>query len=159
MHLELYEYDQLDEFTYRFYSVGRNGTFEMRVQFVEIGYGSYNLGFGVHDLQADRLDDLVEIRNGDSQKILATVANVTLRFLEENSEAHIYASGSTESRTRLYQMGINKILPTLNGYIIAGYLVKRNKIEAPEGNFLKLNGQWHAVELGVTYEAFLIYKA
>lgn len=154
MNLEHYEYDQLDEFTYRFYSVGRNGTFEMRVRFMEMAYSSYNLGFGVYDLQADELDDLVEVRNGDSQKISCYRRHCHIDIFGKSPKCPHLCTGSTEPRTRLYQMGINRILPRLKGYVIAGYLIERNWLETPKGNFPKLNGEWCAIELGVSYEAF-----
>ncbi|MCF0070958.1 hypothetical protein LZD49_10780 [Dyadobacter sp. CY261] len=159
MNFDRYEYDQLDEFTYRFYSEGYNGRFEIRVKITEMVYHSYNLGFGVFDPQTEELDDLVEIRNGDSQKLLATVANITLMFLEDHTRAHIYATGSTKSRTRLYQMGINKIMPTLNGYMIFGYPAKRSCMEPSEGHYPEIDNEWYKIQLGVAYDAFLIYKS
>lgn len=158
MNLEHYEYDQLDEFTYRFYSVGRNGTFEMRVQFVEMGYRSYNLGFGVVDPASEWLDDLVELRNGDTQTILSTVAGIALKFLNEHSWASLYASGSTPSRTRMYQMGLNRVLSKLTDYSVAGLITKRDFPPNIPGNYQGWKDEWQEFRSGVPYKAFLIFK-
>jgi hypothetical protein len=45
--------------------------------------------------------------NGDSPKVLATVASTVYAFLERYPDAYVFATGSTNSRTRLYRMGIS----------------------------------------------------
>lgn len=155
-YLEHYQAEQIDEFNYRFCSIGARGTFDIIIRFTKMGEGIYNLGFGVVDEEFDWIDDRVEIRNGDSQKILATVANVALSFLEEHPMFSIFATGSTASRTRLYQMGISRILPMLTGYAITGFLAKRN--ENFPHPFTTWNGEWYPFRSGVAFDAFLIYK-
>lgn len=157
MDLEHYEIEKLDERTYRFFSMGSKGKFEMRVKFTYIWQNTFNLGFGVLDPVTETLDDLIELRNGDSQKILATVANTVLLFLERFPSISVYATGSTRSRTRLYQMGINKILPLLSDYNVTGYKSKSNRYEHTGVAFSR-QGKWGEIELGVEYDAFLIYK-
>ncbi|MET7253421.1 DUF6934 family protein [Dyadobacter fermentans] len=159
MDLEHYEIEKLDERTYRFFSTGSEGKFEMRVKFTYIWQNIFNLGFGVLDPETEALDDLIELRNGDSRKILATVANTVLLFLEIFPSVRVYATGSTRSRTRLYQMGVNKILPLLSDYTVAGYRSKSGRYEHTGGAILSRHGQWCDIELGVEYDAFLIYKA
>jgi hypothetical protein len=158
MNLERYEIEQVDEFTYRFWSTGPNGRFEMWVRFSYMGQGTFNLGFGATDTESGEVDDLVELRNGDSQKILATVAGTTLAFLESHPLVRVYATGSTRSRTRLYQMGINRVLPVLGDYQIAGYVAGREVTKDMGIHFPGLNGQWAPVRLGTAYDAFLIFK-
>jgi len=46
--------------------------------------------------------------NGDSEKVLATVVGAVFAFFDHNPNAWIFATGSTASRTRLYQIGIAK---------------------------------------------------
>lgn len=153
MDLEHYEIENLDQHTFRFFSIGSKGKFEMRVKFSYVWQNTYNLGFGVLDPVTEALDDLIELRNGDSQKILATVANTVLLFLEQFPLVRVYATGSTRSRTRLYQMGINKILPLLSDYTVTGYKSKSGRYKHADRH-----GQWGEIELGVEYDAFLIYK-
>ena len=46
--------------------------------------------------------------NHDAEKVLATVARAVIQFTNIYLDAFIVAEGSTPSRTRRYQMGINK---------------------------------------------------
>lgn len=157
MDFERYDSDQISEYSYRFISTGPRGAFKMHVRFAYIEGGIYNLGFGVVDLGSGQLNDRIETRNGDSEKILATVASIALEFLRRHPTASIYAAGSTSSRTRLYQMGINRILPSLKQYEIAGLIVDRD----PDGNtpddYFDWKGKWTKIEKGVAYDAFLLF--
>jgi hypothetical protein len=159
MNLERYEIEQIDEFTYRFFSRGTRGVFEMRVCFRATRENTYNLGFGVIDPDDGWLDDLIELRNGDTQKILATVANCALIFLDEHPRCRIHATGSTPSRTRLYQMGINRVLPELtDDYAIAGLIVERDPLGEMQGSYPQWKGEWRELRKGISYDAFLIFK-
>jgi hypothetical protein len=157
-YFEHYQAEQIDEFNYCFFSVGVRGKFNIIVRFTKMGENIYNLGFGVVDEEFDWLDDRVELRNGDSQIILATVANVVLSFLDEHPTASVFATGSTTSRTRLYQMGISRILPVITGYEIAGYVAERNEHGNLPHPFTIWKGEWCAFRSGISFDAFLIYK-
>ena len=86
---------------YEFVSEGIHGTIEKVVQFEELDIKNwYNLGFG-DKLKNNQFNDLSISNNGDSQKVLATVAQAVLLFTSECPDAIIYASGSTPARTRL----------------------------------------------------------
>jgi hypothetical protein len=158
MNLERYEIVRMNEFSYRFFSIGPKGVFKMHIHFTMTGANSFNLGFGVLDSSHEWLDDMIEVRNGDTQKILATVAHTALVFLEEHPSATIYASGSTPPRTRLYQMGISRVLPHLHGYSVAGLIVKRDSQGGTEGTYPTWKGIWYTFQSGVCYDAFLIFK-
>jgi hypothetical protein len=54
------------------------------------------------------LDVFVESKNGNMEKILATVIQTILAFLFHNPEAKIAFSGSTAHRTRLYSIILTK---------------------------------------------------
>ena len=75
--------------------------------------GYYNLGFGDLDLETREINDEIVTNNGDGQKVLATVVSTIYSFTGKNPEAYIYATGSSESRTRLYRMGITNNLEEL----------------------------------------------
>lgn len=159
MNLEYYELEQIDEFAYRFSSTGPKGKFEMRVSFTATGKNTYNLGFGVIDPDDEWLDDLIELRNGDTQKILATVANCALIFLDQHPASRIHAAGSTPSRTRLYQMGINRVLPELTDeYGIAGLILERGPLGEVQGSYPQWKGEWCELRTAISYDAFLIFK-
>ncbi|WP_342084081.1 DUF6934 family protein [Dyadobacter sp. OTU695] len=157
MDLERYKIDQLSEFGFRFYSNGPKGAFKMHVRFSYLGRNIFNLGFGVVESASGRLNDLIEVRNGDSKKILATVAAIALEFMEDHPGAVIYATGSTPSRTRLYQMGINRILPTLEQYQIVGSTSEDRLADYTESARYGRKPKWQEVELGKSYKAFLLF--
>jgi len=57
---------------------------------------------------------LIATGNQDSEKVLATVVLTIFKFFEKYPDCYVYATGSTHSRTRLYQMGINKNLKEIS---------------------------------------------
>ncbi len=70
----------------------------------------YNLGFGDKDETTGQIDDEVIINNGDSEKVLATVASTLYIFMEKFPDAMVFVTGSTKARTRLYRIGISNNL-------------------------------------------------
>lgn len=96
--------------TYQFTSAGAKGEILKIVQFSQIEGDFYNLAFGDYCTKTNLLDDLSVSSNGDRDKVLATVANCVVEYSRLYPERKIYATGSTPSRTRLYQMGIAKYI-------------------------------------------------
>ncbi len=123
---------------FEFDSDGPKGKIRKLVQYTEINLKDYyNLGFGDKDHRTNAIDDLIVTNNGDSQKILATVASTLFEFTNHHPNANIIAIGSTLARTRLYRMGIT------------------NNLEAIEENFkvygLK-NNEWVSFIKGIEYQ-------
>jgi hypothetical protein len=87
----------------------------------------YNLAFGDWNDDISDYEDTVESKNGDMEKVLATVANTALKFWEEYPEISIFfqgsfVSGENPSRTRLYQMKINLYFRKISEQVnIRGY--------------------------------------
>lgn len=113
MNLDRYLFEvSPDHFEYQFYSHGPKGRIKKIVRFdpFETGDGQQliNLAFGDWNEQTQAIDDETISNNGDTDKILATVAFIVLEFTNRFPETVIYAEGSTVARTRKYQMGINK---------------------------------------------------
>jgi hypothetical protein len=87
----------------------------------------YNLAFGDWNDDISDYEDTVESKNGDMEKVLATVANTALKFWEEYPEISIFfkgsfVSGENPSRTRLYQMKINLYFRKISEQVnIKGY--------------------------------------
>ena len=111
MNIDYYDYTISEDFlTYEFFSEGPNGKIKKAIRFglmVVSGHIYFNLGFG--DLKEDgTVSDTVTSNNQDTERVLATVAHAVIEFTNYIPEAMIYAVGSTPSRTRRYQMGINK---------------------------------------------------
>ena len=82
----------------------------------------YNLAFGDYDEEVKGIDDKAITNNGDSLKVLATVASTVYAFVEKHPKSWIVAPGSTEARTRLYRMGItNNLAEISDDFLIFGY--------------------------------------
>jgi hypothetical protein len=124
-----------------FFSVGPKGVIRKAVQFVKIADDFFNLSFGDWNDSLEKIDDSVRSDNRDGDKVLATVASVVLTFFKQFPNAHVYAKGSTPSRTRLYQMGINANLDFINKFLdMYGYV----------------DGEWKVFENYKNYSAFQV---
>jgi len=140
-----YEVDISKNFqAYKFISVGTKGKIIKVVRFMEINLkGFYNLGFGDQDPVTGFINDLNVTNNGDSRKVLLTVAATLYIFTEKNPEAIVFATGSTAARTRLYRMGI------------------ANNLEEIEKDFIVMGAtetEWEPFRKDTAYGAFLVHR-
>lgn len=110
-----YEYQTEDELHYfEFTSIGPKGSIKKIVEYSKVSVDNiFNLAFGDYDENTDKLNDKVITNNGDSTKILATVVSTVYAFTGKYPNTWIFATGSTEVRTRLYRMGISNNLEEL----------------------------------------------
>jgi hypothetical protein len=110
MNLDKYTLKVEEESTvFRFESIGPKGKISKVVQFELMDdNGYYNLALGDFDPLTGRIDDLSVSNNRDTDKVLATVAAALFRFFDHYPEAVVYAEGNSDTRTRLYQMGITR---------------------------------------------------
>ena len=131
---------------YEFVSEGSKGTIRKMVEYSETGTENiYNLAFGDFNEQNNAIDDFSITNNGDSIKVLATVASTVYAFTEKYPKAWIFATGSTAVRTRLYRMGItNNLVEIKEDFKVFGLTIDENK--------------WEEFIVGEDYEAFLITK-
>jgi hypothetical protein len=115
MHYPRYEYSAENELNiFEFDSIGKNGKITKIVQYTEMSIkGYYNLGFGDLDIETKEINDEIATNNGDGLKVLATVVSTMYSFTGKKPDVYIYATGSSESRTRLYRMGITNNLEEL----------------------------------------------
>jgi hypothetical protein len=112
MHKPKYLYKS-EEFlkVYEFFSEGPKGQIKKMVQYTYTGTENvYNLAFGDYDENTKSISDISITNNGDSTKVLATVASTVYALTEKYHNAWIFATGSTVVRTRLYRMGITNNL-------------------------------------------------
>lgn len=124
MKKEKYHYKTEGLFEYfEFYSEGSKGVIKKVVEYQKtMQDGVYNLAFGDYNEDAKGIDDLSVTNNGDSLKVLATVASTVYAFTEKHPNAWIIATGSTLARTRLYRMGItNNFAEISEDFTIFGY--------------------------------------
>lgn len=115
MKYQRYEYQTEDELHYfEFTSIGPKGEIKKIVEYTKVSVDNiYNLGFGDYDKEGNKIDDKIVTNNGDSQKVLATVVSTIYAFTGKYPEYWVFATGSTEVRTRLYRMGITNNLAEL----------------------------------------------
>ena len=129
---------------YEFHSDGPKGRIAKQVLYKEFDEypGVFNLGLG--DLEASgEINDVVVTDNSDSEKVLATVALTVHKFFDIYPHKSVFITGSTETRTRLYRMGIAKNLEELqNEFHLFGLI----------GN------DWQPFRRGPDYRAFMVQK-
>lgn len=113
MNLDHYQFKiRPDYHEYEFYSDGPRGRIKKMVAFSRVkwkGITFYNLAFGDYIDELNKLNDDSVSNNGDRQKVLSTVATIVIDFTNHFPDALIFATGSTPSRTRLYQMNLNRL--------------------------------------------------
>ena len=127
--------------SYEFVSEGPQGLITKRIQFTLINEEQvYNLAFGDKDPISGEIDDLVVINNSDSEKVLATVIAAVYAFCDKHHDIWIFATGSSNSRTRLYRIGISKYLEEINeDFDLYG----------------EIKEEWERFESGKNYTSFL----
>ena len=160
MQIEKYKTEStVDNLIYTFESVGEKVIQKMVVytkienpEDIGLTFDSivYNLGFGDWNQETGDLDDQIISKNGDTEKVLATVAETVNKFWMLYPNASIFFIGSVPKgekprRTRLYQMKINRYFSKINSLVdIGGYNYEGRKWE----NFVK----------NENYMAFLISR-
>lgn len=146
MDLERYEIESsVDSKYFEFVSSGINGNIVKVVKYVPFPNqeGLFNLGFGDKSIETGELDDLVVSNNGDTEKVLATVAMTVFEFFEEHPSATVYLKGSTSSKTRLYQISISKFI---------------EQISIEFDVYRELEGEFERFNRNTSYKGFLIQK-
>ncbi|MEM8894806.1 MAG: hypothetical protein AAGC88_09525 [Bacteroidota bacterium] len=129
---------------FEFISEGPKGRIPKIVQYFPTNYKElYHLGFGDKNQVTGEIDDTVVSNNSDSEKVLATVIATLYAFTDQHRGALVYATGSTDARTRLYRMGISKYLK-----------------EAQEDFEIygELEDQWELFKTDRDYKGFLIVR-
>ena len=129
---------------FEFLSQGPKGRIPKLIKFSETHLKDfYNLAFGDKDIETGEIDDLTISNNGDSEKVLATVVSAVYAFTDKNRNAWVYATGSTQSRTRLYKRGISKYYEeAVNDFEIYGLF----------------ENEWIDFNPNTDFEAFLIKR-
>ncbi|KAA6439691.1 hypothetical protein FEM33_11345 [Dyadobacter flavalbus] len=162
MNFESYDTQYKDYNAFQFYSEG-DKTYNMLMALQPLRRPrSYNLAFGVWDEKTNKIDDKIELKNGDSDKILATVAQKTLEFLQKYPDSNIFATGSAEPgelrvRTRRYQIGINNNYEFLSEkHNIYALIADKDEKGNFYGNWPAWEGRWEPFQKGTNYDGFLL---
>jgi hypothetical protein len=146
MNNELYptSYD-ISNLIFKFKSVGPNGTITKIIRYKKVTATNehfYNLSLGDWDEKSGTIDFHTVSNNGDTSKILFTVAQSVLQFVDQYPRAKILIVGSTNSRTRLYQMAFVQ------------HFNEIDKIFEIQGI---RNGNLENFKRGINFDGFLIY--
>ena len=115
MNQESYPFNFIDQvFVFEFESISPNKTIKklVEISLVDFEYQVFNLAL-LDVLPGNTLSDLTVSNNSDMPKVLATVFRALDQFFKLIPDARVLLSGSTPSRTRLYQMAISKYLNDL----------------------------------------------
>lgn len=135
---------------FEFVSEGSNGNIHKVILYVRANQNAkmyykdfYNFALGDKDLETGQISEYAITNNGDSIKILATVASTFYEFTEKYPDAWIYLSGANEVRTRLFRMAIS------NNLI---------KIEKDFEIYGLVDNLWLEFRKDVEYLAFLIIR-
>ena len=129
---------------FEFVSEGIHGNIHKLVVYSQTHlHNFYNLGFGDKDDVTGQIDDEVVTNNGDSEKVLATVASTLYIFMDKFPDAMVFATGSTKARTRLYRMGISHNL---------------SDIEADFEVFGLVDNSWQPFQKHTEFDGFLVLK-
>ena len=129
---------------FNFISIGPKGRILKVIEIKQTNLKDfYNLAFGDMDIETGKLNDNVVTNNNDTEKVLATVVSAIYAFTDKNPEAWVYATGSTDARTRLYRMGINKYL---------------NEVEEDFEIYGELENNWCVFDKGTDFEGFVVKR-
>jgi len=129
---------------FEFKSSGPKGIFIKSIRYSETSISNvFNLAFGDLDLESGEIDDEIRTNNGDRNLILATVASSIYSFTDKYPMANVFLTGSSDSRTRLYQIAISVNLDELSeDFLIYG----------------KKDEDWESFQKGKNYEAFVLKR-
>src|SRR5262245_56585241 len=103
MKVEKYLFEANENFAaFEFVSEGKNGRVVKEVRFQEeTSWEMYNLAMGDKNLITGIIDYLAVTDNGDTGKVLATVADIVAKFISHHPDAVVLAIGNMKARTRL----------------------------------------------------------
>jgi hypothetical protein len=130
--------------TFEFISEGPNGLIRKKIQFQQTSTPNlYNLAFGDTNSETGEINDLTVSNNSDSEKVLGTVVAAVYAFFNKHPEAYVYATGSSDARTRLYRIGITRFYEQM---IEDFYL------------YGQVGDEFYEFEIGKDYQGFLAQR-
>lgn len=112
MNLKRYPFQSKNDFReYYFNSNGPKGKIRKSVVYSVLQEDPlvYNLAFGDEDANTGKIIDNVISNNDDRDFVLATVASTIHSFCDRYGNQFVYVTGSSASRTRLYQINIGRL--------------------------------------------------
>ena len=127
-----------------FYSQGPKGNIHKRISYTPTTIPNlWQLVMGDYNIKTDEIDFLNVTNNNDRDKVLATVGSTLYSFFSKKPLVMVYAKGSTQARTRLYQIGINSMYES---------------IEQDFEIFGELDGEFERFTRDTNYNSFIVIK-
>lgn len=124
-----------DNLSFSFKSEGKK-EIQKLVVFQKLNYGNYYQLALVDVLDDGTYTDNIVSNNGDRNQVLATVFRIISYFLRLFPDAIILFTGSTPSRTRLYQIAISSELESVSKlFQIKGFDGKEFEDFLPNKNY------------------------
>ena len=125
----------------QFQSIGKRGIFEKTIVISLIEDDIYNLALlDIDPLTQDYSDESVT-DNGDMPEILATIMAIIMDYLNQYPDRRLFLTGNTNSRTRLYQIAINKVMDQISkDLVIMG----------------RYNQEWILFKQNTNFDSFII---
>ncbi|TWV99273.1 DUF6934 family protein [Chitinophaga pinensis] len=140
--LDKYHYTSDTSFmAYHFISNGPQGAIQKIAKFNLIGKQVYNFGFGDFDIESGDISDTVVSDNKDVDIIMGTVGAIIYDFTNVFPDSLIVIQGTSNARTRLYQMNLNKYWERIEPLFKVYGLME--------------DDQWAPFKRGINYQAFL----
>ncbi|WP_341842455.1 DUF6934 family protein [Chitinophaga caseinilytica] len=137
MNLDSYPVISSDDLlTHTFVSEGPKGKIEKHISFQTIGRNCFNLAFGDWVDERKSINDKNRSNNLDREKVLSTVANTVQAFMLRYPMSRIFVRGSTQARTRLYQMRLLSYLHEINkDFLLEGFHENEWETFQPNNNY------------------------
>ncbi|MBO9617273.1 MAG: hypothetical protein J7619_31605 [Dyadobacter sp.] len=140
---KFYQFEASADYLYFWFESCSSGcTIPKIVEFDEIEIGTFNLAFGDIDSHG-RLNDSVVSNNGDMEKVLATVVQVVLTFLEKYPTRRVYFSGNSPARNRLYRAILSRDIENWSNVFEVDGITEGERI---------------AFRQGVNFEGFIVKR-
>lgn len=142
-----------DRHEFKFVSTGIKGNLKKLVQYTPFDNNEdiYNLALGTI-LDDGSIDYETLSKNGDRNKILATIASTAYIFSEFYPYKKIFLSEDIPAKTRLYQMAIN------DSYLELCQNFKIQAYKAIKENGVVVKYELEELRKGTNYDAFLFTK-
>lgn len=119
-----------DRLQFEFISISPKRRIIKRVEYTYIEeFNFWNLGFGDYNPDTGQLDDQIVSDNGDTRKVLATIAFSLREFIALNQDATVFFTGSTDQRTHVYGWIISRYWADISdGFVVEGVMEDGNTV-------------------------------
>lgn len=121
---------------YAFVSYGSRGPINKMLTFSHFGEEIYNLALEDIDDDTGIFNQYAVTNNGDTQKILLTIAEAVVHFTSTRPWAQVFIKGNSDARNRLYRMYIGRFMAEIQEwYEVYGLCGKTWEIFETRGDY------------------------